>query len=214
LGLVLWTANDKDGALREWNIGLAQDGKSIWTLNNLAMADVDQGKYDEAIKMARRTIELRPNFSYGNLNWGAALDALGDPVGAEPHFLAAIDDSPLDWYIRNRYGEFLVKQGRLDAARVQYETSLKTVVNSDALDNLGDVAIHDAKTSLAESYFRQATEIEPYDAHAHYQLVIICGNSGREAEAIREYQLAQQTDPGADQLGQDAKAVIARIQKK
>jgi protein O-mannosyl-transferase len=214
LGLVLWTANDKDGALREWNIGLAQDGKSIWTLNNLAMADVDQKKYTEAIEMARRTVELRPNFSYGNLNWGAALVGLGDPVAAEPHYLAAIDDSPLDWYIRNCYGEFLVKQRRLDEARVQYEISLKTVVNSDALDNLGDIAIHDGKTSLAESYFRQATDIELYDAHAHYQLVIIYGNSGRNAEAIREYQLAQQTDPGGDQVGQDAKAVVERIQKK
>jgi tetratricopeptide (TPR) repeat protein len=214
LGLVLWVGNHKDAALEQWHIGLAQNARSIWTLNNLAMADVDQKKYTEAIEFARRAIDMRPNFSYGNLNWGAALVGLGDPAAAEPHYLAAINDSPLDWYIRNCYAEFLVNAGRLNEARVQYEISLKTVVNSDALDNLGDIAVHDGKTSLAESYFRQATEIESYDAHAHYQLVIIYGNSGRDAEAIREYQLAQQTDPGKNELGQDAKAVIDRIQKK
>jgi protein O-mannosyl-transferase len=214
LGLVLWLGHQKEAARREWEIGLGLNRDNLWTINNLAMANVEEEKYAEAIPLARRAVELRTAFSYGHLNLALSLAGLGDATGAEPEFLAAINDSPLDTIIRNRYGAFLLKTGRLDEARNQYEISLNTVVNSEALDNLGDIAVRKGQTAIAEGYFRQATGIDRFDAHAHFQLVIICGNSGRGEEAIREYELAQQTDPGADQLGQDAKAVITRIQKK
>lgn len=214
LGLIFWNDHDPEAGIQEWKTGLERNPDGVWVLNNLAMAYNEQEKYEEAIPLVRHAIELRPHFSYAHLNYGIALAGLGDPTAADSQYQSAVIDSPLDPFIRNQYGEFLLKAGEIDKARVQYQMSLNSLVNSDALDKLGDIAIQRGDTSLAESHFRESSLLEPYDAHAHYELVIIYGNSGRTAEALREYKLAQQTDPGADELGQNAKAVVDRIQKK
>jgi protein O-mannosyl-transferase len=214
LGLVYWQERKPDDAIWQWKYALSQSPDGVWALNNLAMAYNDQEKYADAIPLVRHAIELRPNFSYAHLNYGLALAGLGNPAAAEPEFQAAVTDSPLDWYIRNQFGEFYFKAGRMDEAEAQYQASLKAVVNSVALDRLGDIAVQRGDTRTAESHFHESTVLETFDAHAHYELVIIYGNSGRTAEALREYQLAQETDPGADELGQEAKAVVDRLQKK
>jgi Tfp pilus assembly protein PilF len=214
LGVSFWASHDRDDAIWQWNYALAQNPDGLWALNNLAMAYNEQGKYEEAIPFLLHALELRPHFSDAHLNYAVALAGLGDPAAAESQYRSAVSDSPLDWYIHNRFGEFLFKAGRVDEAQAQYLMSLNIVANSEALDKLGDIAIQRGNTNSAESYFHEETELDPYDAHAHYELVIIYGNSGRTAEALREYQLAQRTDSGADQLGQAAKAVIEHLQKK
>jgi protein O-mannosyl-transferase len=214
LGVVFWGTHKRDDAIWQWRYALSQNPDGLWALNNLAMAYNEQEKYEEAIPFLRRAIELRPNFADAHLNYAEALSGMGDATAAEAQYQSAIADSPLAWYFRNRYGEYLFKAGRVDEAEVQYQLSFNTVANSEALDKLGDIAIQDGNTSSAELHFREAIRLEPYDAHAHYELVIIYGNSGRVAEALHEYQLAQQTDSGTDQLGQAAKILIERLQKK
>ena len=214
LGLIYWNGHQQDAGIQEWKTGVAHNPDGVWALNNLAMAYIEQEKYKDAMPLLSHAIELRPKFTYAHLNMGAALAGLGDTSAAEPEFREAVTDSPLDWYVRNRFGEFLLKAGRTDDAKAQYQFSINTVVNQEALDKLGDIAIERGDSNLAESYFRQAADLESFDAHAHFRLAIIYGNSGRSAEAVREYQLALKTDPGADELGQEAKTVIDRLQKK
>jgi protein O-mannosyl-transferase len=214
LGVSFWASHNRDDAMWQWKYALSQNPDGLWALNNLAMAYNEQGKYEEAIPFLRHALDLRPHFSDAHLNYAAALAGLGDPAAAESQYQFAVTDSPLDWYIHNRFGEFLFNAGRVDEAQAQYQMSVNIVANSEALNKLGDIAIQRGNTNRAELYFREETGLDPYDAHAHYELVIIYGNSGRTAEALREYQLAQRTDPGADQLGQAAKTVIEHLQKK
>jgi protein O-mannosyl-transferase len=214
LGFAYWQNRRHDDAIREWKTALTQDPDSVWALNNLGMAYVEEEKYAESLPLLRHAVELKPQFTDAHLNYAAAFSGLGDSANAESEFQAAIVDSPLDWNVRNRFGDFLLKAGRTDEAKIEFQASMDAVVSSDALDGLGDIAIQHGQTSIAEPYFRQAAVLDPFDAHAHFRLTIIYGNSGRAAEAIREYQLALQIDPGADRLGQKAKEVIEKIQKK
>ena len=214
LGFAYWESRKSDDAIREWKIALAQNPDSVWALNNLGMAYVAEEKYTDALPLLRHAVDLKPQFTDAHLNQAAALSGMGDSVRAESEFQAALTSSPLDWNVRNHYGDFLLKAGRANDAQVQFQASLDSVANSQALDGLGEIAIERGQTNIAEPYFRQATGLDPYDAHAHYRLVIIYGNSGRTAEALREYELGQQTDPGADRIGQEAKAVIEHLQKK
>ena len=115
---------------------------------------------------------------------------------------------------QNRFAEFYHKTGRVEEAQRQYLVSLAVEANAVAFDGLGDIAVERGQTELAEKYFRQAADLDSYDGHAHYNLVIIYGESGRTADALREYKLGQQTDPGTGKLSQDAKAVIDKLQKK
>lgn len=214
LGLTFWANHRQDDAMWQWKYALSQNANGLWALNNIAMGYNEQEKYREAIPYVRHAIELRPHFSYAHMNYGAALAGLGDTTAAEIEYRAAVADSPLDSFVRNRFGEFLLKAGRADEAQTQYQMSLNTMVSTEALDKLGDFAMQRGDTSVAESHFREAAVLDAYDAHAHYELVIIYGNSGRAPDALREYQLAQVTDPGTHELGQKAKAVIERLQKK
>jgi protein O-mannosyl-transferase len=214
LGFAYWDSRKPDAAIREWKTALAQNPESIWALNNLGMAYVSQEKYADSIPLLRHAIELVPQFTDAHLNYAAALAGLGKSAEAESEFQAAVANSPLDWSVRNQFGEFLLKAGRAEEARTQFQASLNSVANSQALDGLGDIAIQRGQTSIAEPYFRRATGLDSYDAHAHFRLAIIYGNSGRAAEAVREYNLALQTDPGDDALGQEAKAAIKRAQGK
>jgi protein O-mannosyl-transferase len=214
LGFAYWENRKPADAIREWKYALAQNPESVWALNNLGMAYVEEEKFAEALPLLRRAVDLKPQFTDAHLSRAAALSGLGDSAGAEAEFQAALANSPLDWNVRNRYGAFLLKAERAEDAQTQFQTSLDSVANSEAFDGLGDIAILRGQANIAEPYFRQAASLDRYDAHAHYRLVIIYGNSGRSAEALREFQLAQQTDPGADRLGQEARAVIERLQKK
>ncbi len=166
----------------------------MWALNNLGMAYVDQKKYAESIPLLSHAVQIKPQFTDAHLNWANALVGLGKASDAEAEFQAAVASSPLDWNVRNHFGSFLQKAGRMDDAQIQFQASLDAVANSDALDGLGDIAIQRGQTDIAERYFRQAADLERYDSHAHFRLAIIYGNSGRSAEAIHEYQLAQQMD--------------------
>jgi Tfp pilus assembly protein PilF len=186
----------------------------VWALNNLGMAYTSEGKYEESIPLLRHAVELKPQFTDAHLNYAAALAGLGKSAEAESEYQTAVIDSPLDWSVRNQFGGFLLKAGRADEAEVQFQGSLSSVANSQALDGLGDIAIQRGQTGIAEPYFRQAAGLDSWDAHAHFRLAIIYGNSGRAAEALREYNLALQTDPGDDALGQEAKSVMKRTQQK
>ena len=214
LGFAYWDSRKPDAAIREWKTALAQNPESIWALNNLGMAYVSQEKYADSIPLLRHAIELIPQFTDAHLNYAAALAGLGKSAEAESEYRAAVINSPLDWSVRNQFGEFLLKAGRAEEARTQFQASLNSVANSQALDGLGDIAVQQGQTSIAEPYFREATGLDSYDAHAHFRLAIIYGNGGKAAEAVREYNLALQTDPGDDALGQEAKAAIKRTPGK
>jgi Tfp pilus assembly protein PilF len=214
LGFAYWAARKPDAAIQEWKTALLQNPESVWALNNLGMAYVYEKKYAESVPLLRHAVELKPQFTDAHLNYAAALAGLGESAEAESEFHAAVANSPLDWTVRNQFGEFLLKAGRADEAQTQFQASLNSVANSQALDGLGDIAIQRGQASIAEPYFRQAEGLDSYDAHAHFRLAIIYGNSGRAAEAVREYSLALQTDPGDDPVGQEAKTVIQRDQQK
>src|SRR2546422_11066038 len=49
--------------------------------------------------------------------------------------------------------------------------------------------------SKAERYFTRAIAVDPFDSHAHFKLGELYAKSGRNAEAVREYQAGLMTDP-------------------
>src|SRR2546422_5420352 len=47
--------------------------------------------------------------------------------------------------------------------------------------------------SKAERYFARAIAVDPFDSHAHFKLGELYAKSGRNAEAVREYQAGLMT---------------------
>ena len=214
LGFAYWALHNHPAALEQWNISLALNPNSFWALNNLGMAALNDKRYDDAIPLLKRAVALSPQFTDAHLNLAETYLEIGQKDAAEKEFHLAIECSPLDWDVHNRYADFLLEAGRTEDARNQFQISLDVQLNAQALDGLGDIALGRQQTDLAERYFRQAADLDSYDHHAHYQLVLIYAASGRVNQANEEYKLGQQTDVGTDKLSQAAKTAIGSAQKK
>jgi Flp pilus assembly protein TadD len=213
LGYAYWETRKEEAALQEWNLALQLDPNDIIALDNLAMVAIQQERYADAATILRRALSLRPAFTSAHLKLARALEGLGMRAEAEAEYHTAKEISPLDWTVRNQAAAFYLKAGRVDEALSEYQASLDAIFNVEALDGLGDIQVQRGQVDLAERSFRQAIDLNSYDHHAHYQLVCIYGRSGRSSEALREYELAQRTDPGADALGQAAKQIIEEIRR-
>jgi tetratricopeptide (TPR) repeat protein len=213
LGFAYWAIHNHKAALEQWNISLALNPNSFWALNNLGMVALNDKRYTDAVPLLRRSTALNSQFTDAHLNLAETYSELAQPDEAEKEFQAALDSSPLDWDVHNRFADFYQHRGRDEDARNQYQISQDVQPNAQALDGLGDIAIKRGQTDLAERYFRAAADLDSYDHHAHYQLVLIYGASGRKTEALQEYKLGQQTDVGTDKLGQEAKAVVDKLQQ-
>jgi tetratricopeptide (TPR) repeat protein len=211
LGFAYWAVRNEPAAIQQWNHAIAIDPENFWALDNIGMADVTKKHYLEAIPSLQHALRLRPEFSNAHLNLADAYQGLHREREAETEFQAAIDSSPLDYDAHNRFAAFYRDTGRIGEAKKQYLISFAAQVNAAALDGLGDIAVEESQSAAAEDYFRQAADLDSYDHHAHYELVRIYGTSGRTAEALREFDLGQQTDIGNDPLSKEAKAIVDKL---
>ncbi|PAP75459.1 tetratricopeptide repeat protein [Rubrivirga marina] len=81
-------------------------------------------RYDEAAAVLRRALEADPS-NAGALNMlGYTLKEAGDADGAERVFLEHIRVAPDEGNPYDSYGEFLLDEGRLDEAEVQFTKAL------------------------------------------------------------------------------------------
>ena len=211
LGFAYWAKRNETAAIQEWSASIVRDPENFWALNNLGMADVSQKRFAEAIPNLQHALKLRPEFSDAHLNLADAFRGLGRERDAETEFQAAIDSSPLDYDAHNRFAEFYRKAGRIQDAKRQYLISSSVQTNAAALDGLGDIALEENDSHLAENYFRRAVDLDSYDHHAHFELVQIYAASGRKAEALREFELGQKTDIGTDPLSKKAEEVVDKL---
>ncbi len=209
-GSALWTMSRTDEALREWHTALAIDPNNMYALDNLGMVALGHKRYDEAVVLLRHAVSIKPNNTDGLLGLAQALAGLGQSAEAESKFRAAIAASQYDWDAHNRLAQFYEQLGRTKEAEQEYAISDEIMLNTGALDGLGGLALQRNDPTAAEKYFRDAIEFDSYDHHAHFELTILYAQSGRLAEAEREYKLGEQTDVGTDDLAKQARAAIEK----
>ena len=212
LGAAYWNMSKHPEALAEWHTALACDPNNMFALDNLGMVAVSEERYSDAEPLLRHGVATNPKNAEGHAGLAQALAGEGRIAEAESEFRAAVDISPYDWDAYNRFALFYEKLGRLQDAERQYEISAGIMVNSEALDGLGDLALQRGDMARAEKYFRDAAEFDSFDHHAHFELTILYAQSGRQTEAEREYALGQQTDVGTDELAKLAKAAVEKKQ--
>lgn len=211
LGFAYWAIRDRQHAVEQWNISLAKDPDNFWALNNIGMDAVTEKRYGEAVPVLRQALKMRPEFSEAHLNLAEAFEGLGRTTDSEAEFRAGVESSPLDYVAHNRFAAFYRKQGRAEKSRRQYLESFAAQPNAVALDGLGDIAIEKGETASAETYLRQAVDLDPYDRDAHYELVRIYAETGRTADALREFELGRRNDGGNDSLSKNTKAIVDRL---
>jgi predicted TPR repeat methyltransferase len=84
LGAVLWKLGDSAGALQAFEHSVAGGASSAEAYYNLGSAQLELGRFDEAVHSAREALRLRPGFSEAQILCAAALAATGAvDAGAE-----------------------------------------------------------------------------------------------------------------------------------
>ncbi len=102
----------------------APENPSVYYVRGIA--ELDLGKYEDAIKDNTRAIELRPGFSEAYNNRGIALSALKRYDEAVRDFTAALEFNPAHYKARLNRAISYTAMGRLEPALNDYRKALET----------------------------------------------------------------------------------------
>ena len=195
LGYIYYGRGDLEGAKREWRRALEIAPQSTIASDNLSLVYMDEGQYDEAVGTLLRKIQVEPDDTDAHINLGMTYARMGQRQSAESEFLAAISYSPLNLRAHSQLGNLYYEEARFSEAVVQYNLSIQSVPTLDAYLRLGMSYEQLGKWDEAESDFRKAAALYPWDGRFHFALGVLYDKRGRPSEADREYQAAFKLEP-------------------
>ena len=207
LGTVYWAHGDVDEAERQWTRALEDAPQQPIMLNNLGLVATRRKQYPRAVDFFQRSMRLKPDYTDAHLNLGVAYSEMGLLDQAEAQLRAAVVLSPLSVDAHNRLGELYLQEGKLGAAQGQFEASVASEPSEPGYDNLGEVYWREGERERAEPAFRQAIVLNAFDSRAHFGLAAMEATSGRNPEAIRDYEAGLESDPN----NREARAALAKL---
>lgn len=174
---------------------------------------IAQGKLEQATKEFSELVRNDPRSVAGHVMLGLLLHTQRDVRGAIEHYERAFALDPrraapaannLAWlYAEN--GENLDRALELAQAARSYLAS-----DSAPLDTLGWVYLKKGVTSQAETFIRQAIDLDPSNPLYHYHLGVIYAQKGEDANARKSLQQALTLQPGK-QIAQDAQRILSTL---
>jgi len=103
-------------------------------LNNLALALVAQGRFDEAIENYYKAIQINPDYPDAQYNLGIALAAKGRSDEAIENYRNAIQINPNNCEALDNLGMVLTARGQFDEAIGDFRQAIQ--INSDRTRHL------------------------------------------------------------------------------
>ena len=168
-------------------------------LNNLAVLNLKQKRYDEALGYLIRSLLKNPKELHPHLYLAQVYDQTGQPELAEKEYQAAIKLSPLSQLAHVSLGEFYFNHGRLREAEKEFQESLESAKTLNGYWDLGLVYWREGRYAEAEHNFREAQALNPSSSRAHFMLGLLYTDMKRNREALQELQAGLKTEPGNPQ---------------
>src|SRR5438309_813688 len=155
-----------------------------------------QGSTDEAIAHFEKTLEIEPNYQFGQYNLGAALVQKGDAAVAIPHLKSALAANPNHSKAYYSLATALAQRGQMDQAIEYYNRALKLERDfPDAHTNLANLLLEKGENEPALAHYRKAVKIQQKNPGAHYDLGVGVLRTGGSDTAIAVLRIALQLDP-------------------
>jgi type IV pilus assembly protein PilF len=120
------------------------------------------GDMEMSLNKFEKALDQDPELASAHGGIAVLYDRLNENEKAERHFRKALRLSPNNSQVQNNYGQFLCKQGEYDKADEQFDAAASNPVYSGrpaALTNAGTCAMQIPDLEMAETYFRNALEI-------------------------------------------------------
>jgi tetratricopeptide (TPR) repeat protein len=195
LGTEYWAKGDIPAAEKEWRIALRLAPTSEYALHNLGLAANAEKHFPEAENLLLRALAIRPNYSDAHLDLGETYQATGRLQEAEAQFRAAENLSPLSVRAHNALSEFYFDRRQLRESEAEARRSVEIEPTTDGYWDLGLAEWLEVDRKGAERAFLGAAELSPSDSRSHFMLGLFYMDSGRNADAIREYRVGLKLDP-------------------
>ena len=194
LGALALARHDFTAALALGDRALTLDPSQARALGVIGDAQVELGRYDDAIATIQRMVDLRPDLaSYSRVSYVRELH--GDLAGAvEAMELAVEAGGPSvenTEYVRVQLGSLYLARGDLRSAEATFTTALDSVPNYvHAMAGLARVRLAQGRTTEAIALLEDAADRTPLA-----EFVIALGEAyeaaGRNADADDQYALAE-----------------------
>jgi tetratricopeptide (TPR) repeat protein len=208
LGQVYYNRGDVKAAEREWLRAekIAPDYPIL--LDNLGLLYIREQRYPEAIHALESSLRQGANNPDAHINLAEAYEALGRRERAEAELKSAVALAPFNVRARNQLGELYFAEKRYAEAADQFQYSVESVPNSPGYLGAGLACFQLGRREEAESNFKKAETLDPKNSRPHFVLGVLYGETGRIADAKREYEAGFKLDPE----NQDARAAYRRLQ--
>lgn len=168
---------------------------------------MDEGYYDIALRDLTRAVELDSDNSEAHNALAVLYQKVDDYPNAETSFKKAISIKSDNYAARNNYGRFLCTQGRYPEAFAQFQQVIGTKLYPTPwipLTNAGICAHTAGKKTDAESYLREALDIQPNFPPALLEMARLNHEAGQNMSArafLERYFSAAGKTPESLQLG-------------
>lgn len=150
-----------------------------------AMKAYEDGKANEARRLARQMVEAKPGFGGAHYLLGLLALDRGDGRRAAEHLARAIAITPDQPALHLAMGRALEQSGSMNSAILHYRTVLARVPgHAEANARLGELLRRSGKSGEAIALCRRAVAANPADAAAHNSLGALLLETGQPGEAV------------------------------
>ena len=176
---------------------LEQDPDQVDALHYLGVIAMQSGRFDEAVDMIGRALELAPCDPHMCANLGNALLQVGDTKNAIEQYEAALAiDSNLTEVRRNLAAALLSLGRASDAIREISEAARKAPHSLEVQVTLGNILSETGRSDQAIACFERVLSVHPNIAPIHGNLANVLRQAGRIDEAIARHKKALALAPG------------------
>ncbi|HIE04822.1 MAG TPA: tetratricopeptide repeat protein, partial [Candidatus Latescibacteria bacterium] len=173
------------------------------------------GAYSEALKAARRALELDPQSSSAHSVLGFLYDRMAEKdrrmlARAVLHYRRAVQFNPRNAGLHNNLGNALVHQGKLQEAEAEFRQAIR--IRPDYAEphyNLGNLLLQQGRVDEAIAEFREAVRFRPDFVEARNNLGTALLQKGRIREAIVQFKEAIRTRPDQGKAWDNLAVVLA-----
>jgi len=153
------------------------------------------GKYEEAERSFRKSIELKPDHASAHEGLGIILLSKGELNEAQIELETAIKLDSENASAHLNLGKVFLNRKEYDKAQIKFETALKLdTLFADAYEGMGIILLSKGEYDKAQIKFETAIKLDPEYASAHLNLGMVYLNRKEYEKAEMKFETAFKLD--------------------
>ena len=196
-----------------WSKTVKQSPGNFRVRNNLGRTYRMAGRFTEAIREFKRSLEINPQGFIAHANLGACYQKLGRFDEAKSEYRKALKIKPTEgraterlWIVHVGLGNDYLKVGRLDEAMQEYLVAISLNTRfAPVYYNLGNIFLKRGMLKEAKRMYLKAIKRNKRYAEAHSNLGVVFAKQGDSEKAEEEWRKALKFKPNLSSAKENLK---------